>query len=179
MKIVFFFSNRNNSKDNIFVNNIIDRLKLDVVKINIDNRKININSTPALKVNNKILYKKDTLIFLGKLQNQNNSKVTNNIIKNNEVNNKVKNDINTPDTFDKLEMNNFSDSYSFLDDSKQPLRSNYEYISNNISNTIPQSNNLNTINSSDLSISNDKKKYNEKNYNDYLQNRQNDPYIKN
>ena len=56
MKIVFFFSNRNNSKDNIFVNNILDRLKLEVVKINIDNKKINLKSTPAIQVNNKKVF---------------------------------------------------------------------------------------------------------------------------
>ena len=178
MKLVFFFSNRYNSNDNIFVNNLIDKLNLDVVKINVDNRKININSTPALKVNDKILYKKESLIFLGKLQNINNKKVSNNIVKKkNEI---VKNNnIDTPNTFDQLEMNNFSDTYSFIDDSKKPLLSKYEYINNESSNNIiPQSNNLNTISSNDLSITNDKKKYNEKSYNDYLQNRANDPYIK-
>ena len=129
-------------------------------------RKVNIQSTPALKVNDKILYEKESLVFLAKLQKQNNKEVT-------EVS--QPNENNTPNTFDQLEMNNFSDSYSFIND-KNPLLSKYEYISdNNIG--PPPANNLNTVQSSNLSVSNEKKKFNDKNYQDYIQQRSNDPYI--
>ena len=166
MTKVFFFSNNQNKKDNIFVNNLIDKLKLDFVKISIDNRKIpNITSTPCLKINKKILNKNESLKYLATIEKKQN------------IQNKPqpKNNIETPNTFDTLEMNNFSDSYSFIDNNN-PLQSKYEYVSN--SNSLPPTTNLNTINSQNLSISNEKKKFNQSNYEDYLQQRNNDPYIK-
>tara|TARA_B100001094_G_C18018561_1_gene713886 strand:- start:69 stop:578 length:510 start_codon:yes stop_codon:yes gene_type:complete len=168
MSKIFFFSNNKNQKDNLFVNNLIDKLKIKVVKICVDNRNIpNIPSTPCMKINNKILNKNDSLKYLATIQKK----------QNNVVNNPQPiNNIQTPNTFDTLEMNNFSDSYSFLGNDN-PLQSKYEYVSNN-NNSPPPPNNLNTINSQNLSISNEKKKFNQNNYEDYLQQRNNDPYVK-
>ena len=170
MEVTFFFSNINNTKNNVFVNNLLDKLKIEKInKVNVDKRKLKIN-TPALKVNNnnKLLYNKDCLTFIAKLEKS----------KQNNIINKPQpqQDISTPNTYDTLEMNNFSDSYSFIGDNN-PLQSTYEYISNN-NNAPPQPNNLNTVQSNNLSISNEKKKFNQRSYEDYIQQRSNDPYIK-
>ena len=170
MEIIFFFSNINNTKNNLFVNNLLDKLKIEKLnKVNVDRRKLNIK-TPALKVNNnnRLLYDNDCLTFIAKLEKS----------KKNSIINKPqpKQEISTPNTYDTLEMNNFSDSYSFIGDNN-PLQSNYEYISNK-NNPPPKPNNLNTVQSNNLSISNEKKKFNQRNYEDYIQQRSNDPYIK-
>lgn len=167
MKIIFFFSNINNQKNNNFVNNLLNKLQLnDIIKINVDSRNLKIQ-TPSLQINNKLLGEKESLVFLAKLQKENNKKITNIEQPNKEI---------VPNTYDNLEMNNFSDSYSFIGDNN-PLMSKYEYISNT-NNTPPPPNNLNTLQSNNLSISNEKKKFNDKSYQDYIQQRSNDPYIK-
>ena len=113
MKIIFFFSNINNQKNNHFVNNLLDKLQLnDIVKINVDSRNIKIQ-TPSLQVNNKIMGEKESLIFLAKYQKENNKQITNIEQPKNEL---------IPNTYDNLEMNNFSDSYSFIGDNN-PLMS--------------------------------------------------------
>lgn len=174
-QIVFFFSNKNNLKMNGFVNSLIERTDLEnVIKINCDKRKVNINNTPALKIKNKILYNNDCLTFLSKLEKQKNKK----IIDDNKTlyNLKSNNNDKEPNTYDTIEMNNFSDSYSFLED-ERPLESKYEYVNKQYT-KIKMPNNLTTIDSKNISINDEKQKFNSKSYNDYLQNRNNDPFIK-
>ena len=184
MNKVFFFSNIENKQDNMFINNIIDNFKKNLfIKICVDNRNLNI-TTPCLRINNKFLNSKESLNWLNNYQKRIKNK-QNNINKNNQNNNKnnpkqneVKKENNYPGTYEINEMSNFSDGYSFINNDNA-LESKFEYINSSNNNKQDISTNLNTINSTELSIKNEKQKFNQSNFDEFMKNRNNDPHINN